>query len=54
MLIPLFEWPRGLGMLGAAVMEYVTSRATMSFVFALLADMKVFITLHSSVAKVYQ
>lgn len=35
MLIPFFEWLRQLGTPGAAVMEYVTFRAIMAFVFAL-------------------
>lgn len=39
MLIPLFEWLRELGMPGAAVIEYVTFRATMAFVFALIVTM---------------
>lgn len=39
MLIPLFEWLRELGMPGASVMEYVTFRAVMAFVFALVVTM---------------
>lgn len=39
MLIPLFEWFRELGMPGASVMEYVTFRAVMAFVFALVVTM---------------
>ncbi len=36
MLLPLFEWLRELGMPGAAVMEYVTFRAAMAFMIALI------------------
>lgn len=39
MLIPLFEWFRELGMPGASVMDYVTFRAVMAFVFALVVTM---------------
>lgn len=39
MLIPVFEWLRELGMPGASVMEYVTFRAVMAFVFALVVTM---------------
>lgn len=39
MLIPLFEWLRELEMPGASVMEYVTFRAVMAFVFALIVTM---------------
>ena len=39
MLIPVFEWLRDLGMPGASVMEYVTFRAVMAFVFALIVTM---------------
>ena len=39
MLLPVFEWLRELGMPGAGVMEYVTFRAAMAFVFALIVTM---------------
>lgn len=39
MLIPFFEWLRELGMPGASVMEYVTFRAVIAFVFALVVTM---------------
>ena len=39
MLIPVFEWLRDLRMPGASVIEYVTFRAVMAFVFALIVTM---------------
>ncbi len=39
MLTPIFEWLREFGMPGASVMEYVTFRAAMAFVFALVVTM---------------
>lgn len=39
MFLPFFEWLNELGMPGANVMEYVTFRAVMAFVFALLVTM---------------
>ena len=39
MLLPIFEWLNELGMPGAHVMEYITFRAVMAFVFALVVTM---------------
>lgn len=41
MLLPLFEWLREQGMPGAAVMNYVTVRAVMAFVTALIVTMAI-------------
>ena len=39
MLLPIFEWLNELGMPDANVMEYITFRAVMAFVFALVVTM---------------
>ncbi len=38
MLIPLFEWFKELGVSGSGVMQYITFRAGMSFIVALLVS----------------